>query len=151
MRTLFVNPCAVSWLQNQEAEKRAPSVTTYKAKTRTKMLTAEQELNLLDRYLDDGDMMAREKLITSYLPMATAAAQQVARRGLCAHRLSDRVSEAPLPGGVPCRFDAHRRDPRPACPTTQALAHLGINEHFLTRKDPHGKIIWCLTVFPQIM
>ena len=56
-------------------------MTTYKAKTRTKMLTAEQELNLLDRYLDDGDMMAREKLITSYLPMATAAAQQVARRG----------------------------------------------------------------------
>jgi RNA polymerase sigma factor (sigma-70 family) len=56
-------------------------VTTSRKRTRTQMLTEEQERALLDRYLDHGDMMAREKLITSYLPLATRAAQNVARRG----------------------------------------------------------------------
>jgi RNA polymerase sigma-32 factor len=83
-------------------------VTTYKAKTRTKMLTAEQESNLLDRYLDDGDMMAREKLITSYLPMATAAAQQVARRGNVP--LEDLCQEAAIAlGDAIDRFDRSKK------------------------------------------
>lgn len=56
-------------------------MTTSRKRTRTQMLTEEQERALLDRYLDHGDMMAREKLITSYLPLATRAAQNVARRG----------------------------------------------------------------------
>lgn len=55
--------------------------TSKNNRTRVKMLSAEEEHMLLDRYLDNGDMMAREKLITSYLPMATKAAQIVARRG----------------------------------------------------------------------
>lgn len=56
-------------------------MTTSKTRARTQMLTLEEEHALLDRYLDHGDMIAREKLIVSYLPLATRAAQNVARRG----------------------------------------------------------------------
>lgn len=68
------------------------------------MLTAEEERHLLDRYFDEGDMMAREKLITSYLPMATRAAQEVARRGTVP--LEDLCQEAAIAlGDAVDKFD----------------------------------------------
>lgn len=79
-------------------------MTTLKNRPRTQMLTAEEERSLLDRYLDHGDMMARERLITSYLPMATRAAQLVSRRGNVP--LEDLCQEAAIAlGDAIDRFD----------------------------------------------
>lgn len=72
------------------------------------MLTEEQERALLDRYLDHGDMMAREKLITSYLPLATKAAQNVARRGTVP--LEDLCQEAAIALGEAIdKFDRSKK------------------------------------------
>jgi RNA polymerase sigma factor (sigma-70 family) len=83
-------------------------VTTSRKRTRTQMLTEEQERALLDRYLDHGDMMAREKLITSYLPLATKAAQNVARRGTVP--LEDLCQEAAIALGEAIdKFDRSKK------------------------------------------
>jgi RNA polymerase sigma-32 factor len=63
-------------------------------KKRTKMLTADQERNLLDAYLDHNDISARNSLIEAYMPLATRAAEVFARRGTA--QLSDLVQEAAL-------------------------------------------------------
>lgn len=71
---------------------------------RTKMLSEEEERRLLDLYLDNDDMMAREKLILAYLPLATKAAQNVARRGTVP--LADLCQEAAIALGEAIdRFD----------------------------------------------
>lgn len=73
---------------------------------RVKMLTAEEERNLLDAYLDRNDIEARNKLMTSYMPLATHAARAFARRGSAP--LSDLVQEAAL--GLSEAIDRFKRD-----------------------------------------
>lgn len=67
---------------------------TEMSKKRIKMLTADQERNLLDAYLDQNDIEARNKLIEAYMPLATNAAEAFARKGTA--QLSDLVQEASL-------------------------------------------------------
>lgn len=64
------------------------------SKKRTKMLTAEQESALLDAYLDNNDISARNRLIEAYMPLATRAARAFANRGTA--QLPDLVQEAAL-------------------------------------------------------
>jgi RNA polymerase sigma-32 factor len=51
------------------------------ARQKTKMLTAEKELELLGAYLDDGNIAARNELITAYMPLVTRMAKAFAQRG----------------------------------------------------------------------
>lgn len=50
-------------------------------KQRVKMLTAQQETDLLTAYLDEGDIEARNDLIKAYMPMVKKASYEFARRG----------------------------------------------------------------------
>jgi len=51
------------------------------ARTKTKMLSAELELELLGAYHDQGDISARNKLINAYMPLVTRMAKTFADRG----------------------------------------------------------------------
>lgn len=64
------------------------------SRKRTKMLTADEERKLLDAYLDHNDIEARNRLVMSYMPLATRTAESFARRGTA--QLSDLVQEAAL-------------------------------------------------------
>lgn len=64
------------------------------ARKRTQMLTAQEERDLLDAYLDHNDIVARNKLITSYMPMVTRAARAFAQRGTAP--LSDLIQEGAI-------------------------------------------------------
>jgi RNA polymerase sigma factor (sigma-70 family) len=64
------------------------------SKKRTKMLTVDQERQLLNAYHDNNDIQARNLLIESYMPLATRAAEAFARKGTA--QLSDLVQEASL-------------------------------------------------------
>ncbi len=61
------------------------------ARNKTKMLSAEAELALLDAYLDHGDISARNKLIQAYMPLVTRMAKAFAERGTA--RIEDLVQE----------------------------------------------------------
>jgi RNA polymerase sigma factor (sigma-70 family) len=64
------------------------------AKKRVKMLSAEEERQLMQQYRENGDIKARNKLMEAYMPLATNAAERFARRGNAA--LKDLVQEAAL-------------------------------------------------------
>jgi RNA polymerase sigma-32 factor len=64
------------------------------AKKRVKMLTLEEERNLMNLYKDNNDLDARNKLMEAYMPLATNAAERFARRGTAP--LNDLVQEAAL-------------------------------------------------------
>jgi RNA polymerase sigma-32 factor len=70
------------------------------------MLTPEEETRLLDAYLDHNDIEARNKLMTSYMPMVTKAARAFAERGTAP--LSDLVQEGAL--GLSEAIDKFKRD-----------------------------------------
>lgn len=48
---------------------------------RSKILSVEEERALFDRYLDEGDIRARNELILAYRPLAVTAAKAFAMRG----------------------------------------------------------------------
>lgn len=75
-------------------------------KKRTQMLSLEDERKLLDDYLDRGDISARNKLITSYMPMVTRAARAFADRGTAP--LADLVQEGAI--GLSEAIDKFKRD-----------------------------------------
>ena len=64
------------------------------ASKKTKMLEAAEELALLDAYLDRGDIVARNKLVSAYMPLVTRMAQAFAQRGTA--RIEDLVQEGAI-------------------------------------------------------
>ncbi len=63
-------------------------------KKRVKMLSADEERQLMEKFRENGDIAARNKLMEAYMPLATNAAERFARRGNAP--LKDLVQEAAL-------------------------------------------------------
>ena len=76
------------------------------ARKKTKMLSAEAELALLDAYLDRGDIASRNKLMQAYMPLVTRMAKAFAERGTA--RIEDLVQEGAV--GLAEAIDKFNRD-----------------------------------------